>query len=164
LWYQQSLEELDDALAHVGVARLILNGYAGAGSVTDAIRHLELAVAENNPTAMIILGMIYQEGKIVPKDSQRALLLYKEASQLGFIVPMLKTASLLAKDGKYWAAICLRARAAWSAWHLFMNDPEDRRLWLINEKGRKDYARSLLESRRLAGPTEVSRAKTRGSK
>lgn len=128
-WYMRAIEESGDIYAYIGLARLALNGYRDAGTLSDAVEYLEIAVNGNNPIALTILGSLYHAGNIVPQNLNRASELYAMAIVQGYVLPMAYMAKLKWEQGHFLTALRLRFKVMWEAFKLARNDLSDPRLW-----------------------------------
>jgi TPR repeat protein len=131
-WYQRGISEFDDAYGHIGVARIILNGYQDAGSKKEAAIHLNHAVNRGSPIAMTILGSLYHEGRFFPQNFKKAEDLYLNAIKAEYILPMVYLSKLYYETGRYLAWASLRFRATLLAFRFAANDGTDPRLWNVS--------------------------------
>jgi TPR repeat protein len=69
--------------AQSDLAEMYLDGEAGDPDPAAALPWLERAAAASHPMAQFHLGQLYEEGKAVPKDLDKAKLLYAAAAAHG---------------------------------------------------------------------------------
>lgn len=128
-WYMKAIDEIDDEYAYVGLARLALQGYSDAGSLSDAVEYLRKACDANNPVAMTILGTLYHSGRGVPQDLHQAAQLYEKASEQGYVLPLAYLSKIKFEQGHYLGGLLLHLKTIWEAYRLVKKDPSDPRLW-----------------------------------
>lgn len=128
-WYMKAIDEIDDEYAYVGLARLALQGYSDAGSLSDAVEYLRKACDANNPVAMTILGTLYHTGRAVPKDLYQAAHWYRKAAEQGYVLPLAYLSKVKMEQGHYLGGLLLHLKTIWKAYQLVRKDPSDPRLW-----------------------------------
>lgn len=128
-WYMKAIEEGGDLYGYIGLARLAINGYRDAGTLSDAVEYLDVAAKGNNPVALTMLGTLYHDGKTVPQDLNRASELYEKAVTQGYVLPIAYLAKLKWAQGHFLVALRLRLKAMWVAYKLVRSDRGDPRLW-----------------------------------
>lgn len=128
-WYLRAIDEIDDEYAYIGMARLAINGYKDAGSLSDAVKYLQKACDRNNPVGLTILGTLYHTGKGVQKDSKQAAQLYERAIAQGYVLPMAYLSKLKLQNGNYMSGLFLHFKTIWTAYRIARKDPSDERLW-----------------------------------
>ena len=52
--------------------------------INRGIKYYKLAIQENNPRAMLVLGMLYHGGKLTPQNDTEAIRLIKSAAEQGY--------------------------------------------------------------------------------
>lgn len=128
-WYMRAIDEIGDPNAYIGLARLALNGYGDAGSTTDAVEYLNIAIKANNPIAHIILGTLYHSGKGVPRDLSKAAKFYEEAIEQGYVLPLGYLSQIEWENGHYFKSLRLRMKKVCQMYKLVSVDRHDSRLW-----------------------------------
>jgi len=130
-WYMRAIEEIDDPEGYIGLARLALNGYRDAGSTDDAIEYLNIAARANRPVALIILGTLYDAGKVIPRDINQAVDFYMKAIATGYILPLLYLSKIELERRHYFKFLRLRMTAFRQARKIALVDRHDPRLWNV---------------------------------
>ncbi|MEO5332880.1 MAG: sel1 repeat family protein [Magnetococcus sp. YQC-5] len=79
-WYRRAAKQgLSDAFCSLGVMSFLLE----SDDKSKAIKYWNKAAAMGNALAMGKLGLLYQEGRYVPKDLQKSHILFKKAAKQG---------------------------------------------------------------------------------
>ena len=129
-WYMKAIEDYDDPYGYFGLARLALKNFTDAGALSDAIEYLQIACdKEDIPPALTLLGILYQEGKGLPRDLDKAVELYKRAIAKGYIAPIIYLSRLHWERNHFLASLRLRFKAIYLAYKIAKKDRNDPRLW-----------------------------------
>lgn len=128
-WYMKAVEAGGDPFGYIGLARLALNGHSEAGAPSDAVEYLNVAAKADNPVALTMLGTLYHQGRIVPKNLGAAAEFYERASAHGYLLPALYLARVKWESGHYFEALRMRLKVIISAYRLAKVDRNDPRLW-----------------------------------
>lgn len=128
-WYLKAIEDCGDSFGYVGLARLAINGFGEAGTKLDAVKYLEMAIRENNPVALTILGTLYHAGEVIPRDLKLAEGLYRKACEQGYVLPLAYLSRIQFEQGRFIASVRSRLAAIIRAWSIVRHDRDDPRLW-----------------------------------
>ena len=72
-----------DASAQAMLGKAYYEGVGVARNYAQALYWTKLAVAQNNPDGIFILGLMYEYGRGVPQDLNKAVGLFDQAGALG---------------------------------------------------------------------------------
>ncbi|MGQ0675782.1 MAG: tetratricopeptide repeat protein [Rhodospirillales bacterium] len=80
----EKLANAGDAVAQFYLGDLIVH-YAASAHKAEGLIWLDLSAKAGVPNAMNALGVIFSDGKIVPKDENKAQAMFMQAASLGFL-------------------------------------------------------------------------------
>lgn len=128
-YYEKSVDEFGYVEGYLSLGRLY---YFGIGVYQDYRKAFEffsvVAEKKNNGIAQMMLGHMYQHGQGVEKNLMKAREYYQKAWSQDYVFALTHLALLEQECGNYLKAFWLRAKAAYLAFKISIQNPYDRRL------------------------------------
>lgn len=127
-WYLKSVDEANDALGCVGLARIFYYGQDGTPDYEKALDYLLMVESNNIPLVNLMLGRMYGLGHGTARDYEKAKMFYRKAMNSGNVVAQKDLALLEIEERNYLRGLVLWISAAVKILLIAFRNPHDPRL------------------------------------
>ena len=137
-WYRKAIFAIDDAKAHLGLARMYFNRDIDSQDSAEAfIRHASVAASKHEPLAFLMLGIAYQVGYLAVRDGQKAKSYFEQAAAHGMVVARRELCRFALKEKRYLEAIKMYSSLVRDVICISIRNPRDPRLGGIRANERR---------------------------
>lgn len=142
-WYQKSIFECDDPVAHLGLGRIYFSGGDSISqNIEQAIFHFQKAYLNRMPQAGIYLGIAFYFGIGVERDPKEAREYFRMAADNDYFLAYAYLSRIEFTTGHFIRGAKLACKSWWIMARLIANDPDDPRLLGIERRNALRFPRA----------------------